>query len=170
MILFKIGSGAGAIITALGTKLGSATHCIATDVNKNACSLSASTAIHNNVNLDVVQGDLTSFFKGNSIDMIVFNPPYVVTPSEEVKGNNLLAKSWAGGSNGREVIDRFLKFLPQCLHQRSFGYILLLKENKPNEILTILKAEKFNCKIINFRRIRGEDLFIIRYMREPTDH
>ena len=48
------------------------------------------------------------------IDVLIFNPPYVPTESEEVFGNGIEA-AWAGGIDGREVIDRFIPFLPVCL-------------------------------------------------------
>lgn len=164
-VCLEIGSGSGVIITALSKKLGSETHCLAIDINQYACGLTSSTATNNSARVDVIQGDLTTCLKDFLIDMIIFNPPYVVTPSEEVTGSDLLAKSWAGGADGREVIDRFLKLVNNSLSRESFGYILLLKENKPSEVIGMLKKIDFNCEIVKYRKIRGEELFVVRFER-----
>lgn len=41
------------------------------------------------------------------MDVILFNPPYVPTPDEEISGCGIEA-SWAGGTDGRVIIDRSL--------------------------------------------------------------
>jgi len=58
-----------------------------TDINPIAAAVSAETLRCNNANGNVLCTDLTSNFAGHFkglVDVIVFNPPYVVTPSEEV--------------------------------------------------------------------------------------
>lgn len=83
-VCLEVGSGSGVVITALGKTLGSASHCLAIDINEHACRLTSSTAVNNVSRLDVVQADLTACLRNFVIDMVVFNPPYVVTPSSEV--------------------------------------------------------------------------------------
>ena len=52
-----------------------------------------------------MNADLLKSFKLNgTIDVIIFNPPYVETEEEET----LLAgisQSWAGGAKGRKILD-----------------------------------------------------------------
>ena len=60
--------------------------------------------------VNTVVSDLGSNFRDNIVDILIFNPPYVPTPSEEIGGSGIEA-SWAGGIDGREVIDRFLPLL-----------------------------------------------------------
>jgi release factor glutamine methyltransferase len=60
------------------------------------------------VALDVVQDRFASSLRSrlcNAVDLIVFNPPYVVTTAEEVESAQDIAFSWAGGVDGRQVID-----------------------------------------------------------------
>ena len=57
--------------------------------------------------LDTINTKFLNGFKCD-IDISVFNPPYVPTPSEECNANDIRA-SWAGGVDGREVIDELLE-------------------------------------------------------------
>ena len=62
-------------------------HFSATDCNPLAAECAMRTANQNQVNVEVVTSELLSALQpqlNGAIDLIMFNPPYVVTPSEEV--------------------------------------------------------------------------------------
>ena len=60
--------------------------------------------------LDITLSDLGSCFISGTVDVLVFNPPYVPTPSDEV-GSHGIEAAWAGGTDGREVIDKFIPIM-----------------------------------------------------------
>ncbi|KAJ2989614.1 HemK methyltransferase member 2, partial [Globomyces sp. JEL0801] len=83
---------------------------LAVDINPQACDISFRTGSQNNVSVDLVNTNFTDGLNKRlhgTIDVLCFNPPYVVTPTEEI-GSKSIEASWAGGIDGREVIDRFL--------------------------------------------------------------
>jgi release factor glutamine methyltransferase len=51
-----------------------------------------------------------------------------------------IAAAWAGGKRGRQVIDRFLPQAAALLSQQGAFYIVVVQENRPNEIITILEG------------------------------
>ena len=72
--------------------------------------------------VEVIRGDLLSCIKG-SFDLIIFNPPYLPTEDRE-KEKGWLNAALDGGSNGRQVIFRFLEEAGRCLGEG--GKILML--------------------------------------------
>eukprot|EP01041_Mallomonas_annulata_P011836 gene11836-24816_t len=117
-ICLEIGSGSGCVITFLNLMLqGSNLEPIsyfATDINPNAALATKRTSISNNSYVEVICTDFVSGLKDHllqAVDVLIFNPPYVPTPANEVGGNSISA-AWAGGPDGRVVIDRFLPLIP----------------------------------------------------------
>jgi release factor glutamine methyltransferase len=105
-VCVEIGSGSGVVITAVANALGTNSRCIAVDINPVACTVTQGTAQLNGAEVEVVAMDLLSGFHwDNRIDVLIFNPPYVVTPSEEIwsKEHGDISRAWAGGKRGREV-------------------------------------------------------------------
>ncbi|KAF2198972.1 hypothetical protein GQ43DRAFT_377351 [Delitschia confertaspora ATCC 74209] len=130
---------------------------LGTDINSFACQAASST-VQNAINetkssttfLDIVNGDLASSLHPHSIDVLIFNPPYVPTPcvpslplhpninskptptfEEE---SHLLALSYAGGAEGMEVTNRMLVQVPQTVSRRGVAYVLLCAQNKPEQV------------------------------------
>lgn len=164
----EIGSGSGIISSALAKRLNYC-FCITTDINCFACRITKRTGTHNKVKLlEAINTNLASGIRFNLFDIIVFNPPYVVTEENECQNDNrnLLAYTWAGGANGRTVIDKFIKKLETMLAPSGVAYLLLLKENKPDDVILMLQKIKFTAIIFMERRIRGEHLFILKIFRK----
>lgn len=172
-ICTEIGSGSGVIITAMAKALPQ-TACFAIDINPRACDVTKRTAHKNGANLNVVNMNLLNGFRLNVIDVLIFNPPYVVTPNEEIDCNesphdnpfnDQIIQSWAGGIDGRLIMDRVFDAMDSILSPNGTAYILVIEENKPKEIIASMESKAFHGSIVAERRIRGEHLYVIRFQR-----
>ncbi|KAG0735030.1 hypothetical protein G6F23_011884 [Rhizopus arrhizus] len=71
--------------------------------------------------------------------------------------------SWAGGVDGREVIDELLPFIKDLLSPEGVFYLLLINENKPNDVVKIMKdTYKMNAEIMLERRAGRERQYILK--------
>lgn len=120
------------------------------------------------------------------VDVLLFNPPYVVTPSEEV-GSRGIEAAWAGGKRGREVTDRFLPAVAQLLSADGLFYLVTIAENDPGEftkrweetvcqhnelmkyfseeIITLLGQRGLNGESVMCKRAGNERLAVLRFHR-----
>ena len=145
-----------------------ATHFV-TDINPEAIRITKSTAEMNGLpgsDVRAFQCDLASGILQqleNKVDILIFNPPYVPTPDEEV-GSTGIEASWAGGINGRVVLDRAL---PQIARLMAFpqgvAYIVVVDDNYPEQIAQTMD-NNYGIKVIPWlrRRARNEFLTILK--------
>lgn len=159
----EVGSGSGVVITAFGMAFAN-TLCFSTDINFNACCMTKSTAFKNNVILDTVNMDLVHCFVDKKFDVVIFNPPYVVTERNECGGCGIEA-SWAGGVKGREVTDRLLPMIPKILSTNGTFYLLLIEDNIPLEVIEIMSKYSFKSETIITRRVKNEQQMVIKFFR-----
>nr|CAI5845477.1 unnamed protein product [Callosobruchus analis] len=160
----EIGSGSGIVICSVAQIFGSLCSYFATDINTQACLATYTTACCNGCNVNCCNMDLLSGFKDKTFDLIFFNPPYVVTDADEISGRGL-NRAWAGGVSGRVVIDKLLNDVHNYLSSKGVFYLLLLKENKPHEIINMMNMKGFCNDLVLERRIPGEHLFIYKFYR-----
>ncbi len=85
---------------------------------------------------------LTVFNENAKFDLILFNAPYL--PSHENETETWIGRSWAGGINGRQVIDQFISQAPQ--HLKANGRILMMQSTLANVDETIRKFGKQGLK------------------------
>ena len=131
-------------------------------------------------------GDLGSPLVHGSVDVILFNPPYVPTtqvpdvPSEKsmsndspqtyTDGSDLLALSWAGGDQGMEVTNRLLEQIPDLLNpKRGVAYFLLCSQNRPGDVMDRVNAwgNQWSAEIVGSsgKTAGWENLVILRIAR-----
>mmetsp|Transcript_36126 Transcript_36126/g.95197 ORF Transcript_36126/g.95197 Transcript_36126/m.95197 type:complete len:228 (-) Transcript_36126:107-790(-) len=168
----EIGSGSGCVITHLGSLLPNAA-LIAGDVNRDANRATAATGAANSQCVAPVQMDLLGGLRPGTIDVLVFNPPYVPTSEEELAeaiASSDISAAWAGGPRGRLVLDRLLPLIGRALSPSGVFYLLGVAENAPDEIASQLRQEAgLQSTVIAERRAQNERLFVMRCARETTD-
>jgi release factor glutamine methyltransferase len=104
---------------------------------------------------DVLLTDLAAALRKQSVDILIFNPPYV--PTTESPGqiaqdvhevtdqfeqdSRYLALAYAGGADGMETTNRLLETLPVILRQQlGVAYLLLCAQNRPQEVIDRIKS------------------------------
>ncbi|KAL7553268.1 hypothetical protein ACHAWF_016523 [Thalassiosira exigua] len=97
------------------------------------------------------------------VDVLIFNPPYVPTPDDEV-GSDGIEASWAGGKDGRVVLDRALPQIARLLKRpEGVGYVVVVDDNRPEEVCRILE-EEHGVRAVPWlrRRARNEFLTVLK--------
>lgn len=126
-----------------------ASHVVAVDINPYAvrCAKENSKLNGFTEKMSFIQGDLFTPIKTNEkFNVILFNAPYL--PTELVEGNTLIGRAWAGGIDGRAVIDRFLHGVYE--HLDVGGRVMLMQSTLANveKTMKILMSKCFKAKII----------------------
>lgn len=168
LLCVEVGSGSGALITFLASILGPLTHYIATDINPKAAQCTSKTAKQNGVNVCCVVTDLVECLVPHilgKVDVLIFNPPYVVTASDEV-GSHSIEASWAGGDKGREVMDRLFPFVSTLLSNTGCFYLVTVAENKPDDIICMLESQGLGSELLLKRKAGRERLSILKFTKD----
>jgi release factor glutamine methyltransferase len=151
--VLELGTGSGLIVS----ELAGVTGVIATDINPHAALCAREKGI------DVVRNDLFSGIR-STFDLIVFNPPYLPTLSED-RIDDWLEYALDGGMNGREVIGRFAAEVGRVLAPG--GRILLLISSLTGvpEVRDIFLRQSFESEIIMKQKVEDENLYVLRIVR-----
>jgi len=140
--VLDVGTGCGILGTLAAEK---AANVVSVDLNPHAIHCAKENSTLNNLRnkMAFIQaGLLTAFNENARFDLILFNAPYL--PSDEDEAESWIGRSWAGGINGREVIDQFISQAPP--HLKANGRILMMQSTLANVEETIRKFEDCNLK------------------------
>jgi len=146
--LLDMGTGCGILGILAAEKAGSV---VAVDLNPYAVRCAKENSTLNNVRGKMVfvqAALLTALNETAKFDLILFNAPYL--PSAQHEEESWIERSWAGGTNGRQIIDRFIFEAP--LHLKSNGRILLMQSTLTSVEETISKFREHNLNA----RIKAE--------------
>jgi len=111
--VLDMGTGCG-ILAVLAAE--NAKRVVAVDINPYAIECAIKNAKMNGAKekIEFRRGDLFQPIKQNErFSLILFNSPYL--PSEPDEERSWIGKAWAGGQNGRKIIDRFVMNAPHFL-------------------------------------------------------
>ena len=98
---------------------------------------------------------------------MLFSPPpqYVPTPARawEAKG---VARAWAGGPRGVDVLERLVPKLDGLLAKpHGAAFIIVEQRNGPAEVGAMLADAGFAVDVVDQMRAGGERLFVFRVTR-----
>ncbi len=107
-----VGCGCGIQALYLATHAG---RVVATDLSARACAITQFNAALNETTIDVREGSLFEPVEGEAFDLIVTNPPFVITP-DSVRGAAGLLEYRDGGMDRDNLIRAVLRGAPACMN------------------------------------------------------
>ncbi len=160
--VLEIGTGCG-ILAVLAAK--KAKNVLAVDINPHALECAKRNAETYSVkNIEFRYGDLFQSLQRNErFSLILFNSPYL--PSEPDEEKNWFGIAWAGGSSGRQVIDRFIEDVHKFLTDG--GRILLVQSSLSNvdRTLKLFKEKNFQASVVAQIKVPFESIVLVEAKR-----
>ncbi|KAF3992591.1 hypothetical protein FT663_02244 [Candidozyma haemuli var. vulneris] len=176
-VVCEIGSGSGVVTAFLKMHVFPKALFLATDLNPTACSTVLSTIKKNEPEVpkagvvSVLQMSLAEGIRKNSIDILVFNPPYV--PAEEVpevpktdEDYTWLDLALLGGSDGMVVTWQLLDRLDEYLTPNGVAYILFCARNKPDEVAKVMESRGWTVETVIHRKAGWEVLSVLSFRKD----
>ncbi|KJP90122.1 hypothetical protein AK88_00291 [Plasmodium fragile] len=140
------------------------------DINEKACKCVRKLTLDNKIsNVEIINTDLFSNLRQcKQFDLVLFNPPYVPTEQDEMNKTDIVA-SYAGGQYGREIILKFLLSVYDYVSDKGVIYLLMEKNNRPNEILKDDNiSSRFNYTELKRKRTLNESIFIYKLSKKGS--
>jgi release factor glutamine methyltransferase len=125
---------------------------VAVDINHKAVDCTRSNLERNHLRAQLIRSDLFSDVEGK-FDLILFNPPYLVGTGEDD-----LDKSWAGGKDGVQILERFLREAPD--HLTPGGQVVVLLSSMMREASLTRALSAFKRRRLGGKRLFFEELWV----------
>jgi len=158
--VLDLGTGSG--IQGINAAMQDAEKVVSTDINENALlnAQKNAKALGFEKVFEFRKGNLFDCLKKEErFDVIVFNPPYVI--SEEKKYADL-----DGGIKGRNILDEFLKSFAVHLEKDGKCFFLQSSLNGEEESTELLEEQGFETKVVARKKLFFEELLVFRALKE----
>jgi release factor glutamine methyltransferase len=162
----NIKSGTGDRVLDVGTGCGiqalvaakKSDYVLGVDINPKAVLLARKNAASNRIaNAEFLESDLfSSIGEGEKFNLIVFNPPYL-----PVSEKGLLERSWSGGVNGIEVLERFLSGVKGYLAPGGRIFTLISSLNDRGDVERAFMRNHLSFEIASSQKIPFETLYAV---------
>lgn len=157
--VLDVGTGCGILAIMAAKK---AKKVLAVDINPFALNCAVKNAESNCVKekIDFLRCDLFEPIRlTKKFSLIIFNSPYL--PSKKNEEKTWIGKAWAGGKNGRKIINRFINEAPYFLMKK--GKILLVQSSLSDEkrTLEMFSQRNMEAKVIAHLKVSFEKIVLI---------
>lgn len=164
-VVVEIGSGSG-VISAFAYSLIPKAVFFATDINLAACETTARTCSA----VETMRASLLTPLRTCSVDILVFNPPYVPSCTVPSRPTDDIDDKWIdlaldGGDDGMEVTSHVLAGLNYWLAPRGSAYILFCARNHPVAVKNKMSAAGWRVTDLGTRKAGWEILTVLRFER-----
>ena len=162
-VVLDMGTGCGILAVLAAEK---ARSVVAVDINPYAieCAVNNSEITRENGVMEFRCGDLFQPIKSNEqFTLILFNSPYL--PSDPDEEKSWIGKAWAGGPNGRRVIDRFIMDAPNFL--AAGGRIQLVQSSLSdvNRTLKMFSDMNLRAMVVAQVKVPFENIVLVEAKR-----
>ena len=157
-LVLEIGTGTGLVSLVASRHV---KKVVATDISSLALKCAKNNFDLNGVasKIQLRQGSLFKpISRGETFDIILFNPPYLPADSREPEDS--LTRSWSAGEDGRAIIDEFLLNCDEFLKDN--GKILLIQSSlsNPDKTIEILKNKRMKIEKLDEKSFFYETIIL----------
>ncbi len=142
----------GSGVLAIAAALAGARDVTAVDVSRRAVLTVRLNARLNGVGVRALRGDVFGPVRGRRFDLILANPPYVPSASEDVPARGA-ERAWEAGHDGRALLDRFCPDV--AAHLTPGGRVLIVQSSLSGESQTLEALERGGLQPEVIARHRG---------------
>jgi len=161
--VLELGTGCGIIALECSRR---GANVVCTDINPHAVDITKHNYLKNksflNGKIDVRRGDLFSAVKSDEkFDVIIFNPPYLPTESDEkIGGSGWFDVATDGGKDGLFLTRKFIKQVAKHLNEKGHAYFVFSSLSDRKKLDKCLSKSKLKSEVVLSRWFNDEQIDI----------